>query len=439
MFTLDTGRLHDETLALLDRLERRYQRRIQVFYPDAKLIEQYVRDNGINGFYLGLEERQSCCSIRKIEPFKRAIAGHKAWVTGVRREQSAERALGESVAWDERYGLWKISPMLDWTEAGRVGLHQGSQPAVQRRCTTKAIPSIGCAPCTRAVEPGADPRSGRWWWENPDSRECGLQPRRRVIPLKVEPRRAAASSGLQRRAHPWTTSRSSCVSPASRCSSSAAAKSLRARSICCCAPAAKVTVVAPELVAPAGGASSGGRDRAPRRRVPARASGRHAARDRGDRQARDQCVGRAPGRAPQHSGQRRRRSRAVALHRAGDRRSFAGRRRSRQQRRCAGADASSAREARIVPAATARRARASSPASCVRRQGAHREMPARVARFWENFFDGTIAADVLAGREDAAIRVAEHASPTRSRRSQRRRRMRAKSCWSVPVPAIRAC
>jgi len=88
MFTLDTGRLHDETLGLLDRIERRYQRRIQVFYPDAAAVEQYVRDNGINGFYLGIEERQSCCAIRKIEPFKRAIAGHKAWVTGERREQS---------------------------------------------------------------------------------------------------------------------------------------------------------------------------------------------------------------------------------------------------------------------------------------------------------------------------------------------------------------
>ena len=116
VFTLDTGRLHDETLSLLDRLERRYQRRIQVFYPDASAIEQYVRDNGINGFYLGVDERQSCCGIRKVEPFKRAIAGRKAWITGVRREQSAERALGESVSWDERYGLWKISPLLEWTE-----------------------------------------------------------------------------------------------------------------------------------------------------------------------------------------------------------------------------------------------------------------------------------------------------------------------------------
>jgi phosphoadenosine phosphosulfate reductase len=191
IFTLDTGRLHDETLSLLDRLERRYQRRIQVFAPQAEAIQQYVRDNGINGFYLGIDERQSCCGIRKIEPFKRAIAGHKAWVTGVRREQSAERALGEPLAWDDRYGLWKLSPMLDWTEAD-VWAYIKARNLPYNPLHDKGYPSIGCAPCTRAVEPGADPRSGRWWWENPESRECGLQPRRRVIPLKVEPRRAVA-------------------------------------------------------------------------------------------------------------------------------------------------------------------------------------------------------------------------------------------------------
>lgn len=190
MFTLDTGRLHDETLALLDRIERRYQRRIQLFYPDANAIEKYVRENGINGFYLGIEERQSCCHIRKVEPFKRAIAGRKAWVTGVRREQSAERALGEAISWDERHGLWKVSPLLEWTEED-VWAYIKARNLPYNALHDKGFPSIGCAPCTRAVEPGADPRSGRWWWENPDSRECGLQPRRRVIPLKVEPRRAA--------------------------------------------------------------------------------------------------------------------------------------------------------------------------------------------------------------------------------------------------------
>ena len=191
IFTLDTGRLHDETLALLDRLERRYQRRIQVFYPEAAALEQYVRDNGINGFYLGLDERQSCCDIRKVEPFKRAIAGHKAWVTGVRREQSAERSHGEATAWDDRYGLWKVSPMLDWKDED-VWAYIKARNLPYNPLHDKGFPSIGCAPCTRAVEPGEDSRSGRWWWENADSRECGLQPRRRVIPIKVEPRRAAA-------------------------------------------------------------------------------------------------------------------------------------------------------------------------------------------------------------------------------------------------------
>lgn len=192
IFTLDTGRLHDETLALLDRVERRYERRIRVYYPEAAAIEAYVNENGINGFYLGLEERQRCCAIRKTEPFKRAVAGRKAWVTGVRREQSAERAHGEPVAWDERYGLWKISPLLDWTE-GNIQDYVKARNLPYNPLHDKGYPSIGCAPCTRAVEPGADPRSGRWWWENPESRECGLQPRRRVIPLKPEmPRRAAS-------------------------------------------------------------------------------------------------------------------------------------------------------------------------------------------------------------------------------------------------------
>ncbi|AMN45945.1 phosphoadenosine phosphosulfate reductase [Steroidobacter denitrificans] len=192
MFTLDTGRLHDETLALLDRVERRYQRRIQVLYPQAEAVEQYVRDHGINGFYQGFNERQSCCNIRKIEPFKRGIAGRKAWVTGVRRGQSAERAQGEAISWDQRYDLWKVSPMLEWTEED-VWAYIRARNLPYNALHDKGFPSIGCAPCTRAVEPGADPRSGRWWWENPETRECGLQPRR-VIPLKVEPRRAAASS-----------------------------------------------------------------------------------------------------------------------------------------------------------------------------------------------------------------------------------------------------
>ena len=193
VFTIDTGRLHDETLGLLDRLERRYQRRIEVFFPDSSAVEAYIRANGINGFYVGLEERQSCCQIRKSEPFRRAITGHKAWVTGVRREQSAERALGEPLSWDDRYDLWKVSPLLDWTEAD-IDEYVKAKNLIYNPLHDKGFPSIGCAPCTRAVEPGADPRSGRWWWENPETRECGLQPRRKVIPIVPEARRGVKTA-----------------------------------------------------------------------------------------------------------------------------------------------------------------------------------------------------------------------------------------------------
>jgi phosphoadenosine phosphosulfate reductase len=183
VFTLDTGRLHPETLDLLDRVERRYKQRITVFYPDSASVEKLVRDNGINGFYNGLEERQSCCQVRKVEPFMRAIKGRKAWVTGVRREQSTERARVESLEWDDRYDLWKVSPLLDWTDKD-IHDYVKARALPYNPLHDKGYPSIGCAPCTRAVEPGADPRSGRWWWENPETRECGLQPRTRVIPIK---------------------------------------------------------------------------------------------------------------------------------------------------------------------------------------------------------------------------------------------------------------
>ncbi|HJS22126.1 MAG TPA: phosphoadenylyl-sulfate reductase [Steroidobacteraceae bacterium] len=180
IFSVDTGRLPEETHALLDRVQRRYGRQIQVFYPDAQRLEQYVGRHGINGFYNGLDERLSCCSIRKIEPFKRAIAGHKAWVTGVRREQSATRALGAPVEWDTQYGLYKVSPLLDWTER-EVWEYVRTLKLPYNALHDRRYPSIGCAPCTRPIEPGQDARAGRWWWENPDSRECGLHPRIRVV------------------------------------------------------------------------------------------------------------------------------------------------------------------------------------------------------------------------------------------------------------------
>ncbi len=180
VFSIDTGRLHEETYSLLDRVQRRYGRRIKLFYPDTERLEQYVGRHGINGFYNGLDERLSCCSIRKVEPFRRAIAGHKAWITGVRREQSAARALGSVVEWDTQYGLYKVSPLLDWSE-NDVWDYVRAQKLLYNPLHDRQFPSIGCAPCTRAVEPGQDARAGRWWWEKPDSRECGLLPRIRVV------------------------------------------------------------------------------------------------------------------------------------------------------------------------------------------------------------------------------------------------------------------
>jgi phosphoadenosine phosphosulfate reductase len=180
VFTLDTGRLHDETYALMDRLEGRYRRRVRVVYPDAQQLEAFVAQNGVNAFYNSVELRQACCGLRKIEPFRRAIAGFGAWVTGVRHEQSATRAGAQAVEFDAPNGLYKVSPILDWTHED-VWAYIRAKKLPYNPLHDKGYPSIGCAPCTRAVEPGADSRSGRWWWENADSKECGLHPRIRAV------------------------------------------------------------------------------------------------------------------------------------------------------------------------------------------------------------------------------------------------------------------
>jgi phosphoadenosine phosphosulfate reductase len=180
VFTLDTGRLHDETYALMDRLEGRYRRRVRVVYPDAQQLEAFVAQNGVNAFYNSVELRQACCGLRKIAPFRRAIAGFGAWVTGVRHEQSATRAGAQAVEFDAPNGLYKVSPILDWTHED-IWAYIRAKKLPYNPLHDKGYPSIGCAPCTRAVEPGADSRSGRWWWENADSKECGLHPRIRAV------------------------------------------------------------------------------------------------------------------------------------------------------------------------------------------------------------------------------------------------------------------
>lgn len=180
IFTIDTGRLFPETYDLIARLQHRYGRgAMRIYYPEADRVEGWVTENGINGFREGLEQRRDCCKVRKVEPFRRAVAGRGAWVTGIRRGQSASRALAASVEWDGEYGLHKISPLLDWSEM-EIWDYIRKNRLPYNILHDTGFPSIGCAPCTRAVAVGEDARAGRWWWERPESRECGLHPRRQV-------------------------------------------------------------------------------------------------------------------------------------------------------------------------------------------------------------------------------------------------------------------
>jgi len=182
IFSIDTGRLHLETHELLEKLERRYPKKIRLVYPDARALERLVARQGINGFYHSLEARLECCRVRKLEPFSRAIAGYGAWITGVRREQSAGRSHGEASEWDAEHGLYKLSPLLEWSEA-EIWQYIRAHRLPYNRLHDRQYPSIGCAPCTRAIKPGENPRAGRWWWERTESRECGLHPRLAPQPL----------------------------------------------------------------------------------------------------------------------------------------------------------------------------------------------------------------------------------------------------------------
>jgi phosphoadenosine phosphosulfate reductase len=179
MVTIDTGRLHEETYALLGELQQRYAHRIRVIFPDAEELSGLVTRQGVNGFFASAAQRQSCCQVRKVLPFARFVAGYGAWITGVRREQSRVRALASPVEWDAQHGLHKVSPLLEWSEADVWGYIR-TRKLPYNRLHDRQYPSIGCAPCTRAVGPAEDRRAGRWWWEAAEGRECGLHPRVRV-------------------------------------------------------------------------------------------------------------------------------------------------------------------------------------------------------------------------------------------------------------------
>ena len=175
VFFLDTGRHEPSTYAFLEQVQERFGLALEVFSPQAPLVERLVRERGIDGFRRSLEARHACCDARKVEPLSRALAGATAWVTGLRREQSPTRAVVEVVARDER-GLVKLSPLALWTEADVLAFARANDLPTHP-LHAQGYASIGCAPCTRAIAPGEPVRAGRWWWEEPEHKECGLHPR----------------------------------------------------------------------------------------------------------------------------------------------------------------------------------------------------------------------------------------------------------------------
>jgi phosphoadenosine phosphosulfate reductase len=173
IFTLDTGRLFPETYQLIDKTNLRYGIKLEVFCPQTEALQQMVRDNGINLFYESIEKRHLCCQVRKLEPLSRAFRTLDAWVCGLRRAQSVTRSEMRLVEWDDAHGLLKVNPLIEWSEA-QVWEYVRSHHVPYNQLHDKGYPSIGCEPCTRSVKPGDDIRSGRWWWEDPQHRECGL-------------------------------------------------------------------------------------------------------------------------------------------------------------------------------------------------------------------------------------------------------------------------
>ena len=176
VFTLDTGRLPEETLGLIDRARARYGLPIDVYFPEPSRVESFVRAHGVNAFYSSVDLRRTCCAIRKTEPLARALAGKRAWVTGLRREQSVTRAELAYREFDDVHGVPKFNPLADWSEED-VWTYLRARQVPYNALHDHGYRSIGCAPCTRAVEPGEDVRAGRWWWENPEHKECGLHRR----------------------------------------------------------------------------------------------------------------------------------------------------------------------------------------------------------------------------------------------------------------------
>ncbi|QOR61239.1 phosphoadenylyl-sulfate reductase [Sulfurovum sp. ST-21] len=173
IFTLDTGRLHPETYDVMDATNLKYNTKIAVYFPEASNVEALYRTQGVNGHYESIEKRKHCCFVRKIEPLQRALKDVDVWITGLRSEQSVTRQQMPLVEYDEKFKVIKVNPLIAWSEK-EVWEYIKEHNVPYNKLHDQGFPSIGCAPCTRAVEEGEDIRSGRWWWESPEHKECGL-------------------------------------------------------------------------------------------------------------------------------------------------------------------------------------------------------------------------------------------------------------------------
>jgi len=173
IFTLDTGRLYPETYDVMDATNLKYNMKLDVYFPKAKNVQELYKIQGINGHYESKEKRENCCYIRKVEPLKRALKNKKIWITGLRKKQGVSRTKISLVEYDKNFKIIKVNPLIDWSKDD-VWSYIKKKNIPYNALHDRGFPSIGCAPCTRAVKDGEDIRSGRWWWENPEHKECGL-------------------------------------------------------------------------------------------------------------------------------------------------------------------------------------------------------------------------------------------------------------------------
>ena len=176
VFTLDTGRLNPETYELIDAVRAKYGVTVDVMFPNTADVEAMVREKGLNLFYQSIENRKACCQVRKVEPLNRALRGLDGWITGLRKSQAVTRGRLSKVEIDPVHDkIAKVNPLCEWSTS-QVFEYMAANQVPKNRLHDQGYPSIGCAPCTRAVKPGEDERAGRWWWEDPTLKECGLHP-----------------------------------------------------------------------------------------------------------------------------------------------------------------------------------------------------------------------------------------------------------------------